>query len=243
MLNQKNVLITGGTGLLGRALVRRSLEVGGRVTFTYFQNERAARELQDAGAQGVQADLRSPDVFLRLKNLLKERSGGLDILIHNAAVARDSTVSKMDEQAWDEVIDVNLTAAYRLVKALLPLLYKSERAKLLFVSSRAGRLGAFGASNYAASKAGLEAFARSLAREVGRKGILVNAVTPGFLIGSAMTRDLPESVKASLEGESVLERASDPEEAARHIVALLSDETTLVSGQVFDFDARITRGG
>lgn len=235
--------MTGGTGVLGRALVRCALEAGAVVTFTYFQNEMVARELEEAGAQGVQADLRSPEAFQRLKALFKERSAALDILIHNAAVARDATVSKMDEQAWDEVIEVNLTAAYRLVKAMLPLLYKSPRAKILFVSSRAGRVGTFGAANYAASKAGLEAFTRSLAREVGRKGILVNAVTPGFLAGSAMTRNLPESVTAAQVGESVLERASDPTEVARHIVSLLSDETTLVSGQVFDFDARITRPG
>ena len=156
MLERKSVLITGGTGLLGRAIVRHALAAGAAVTFTTFRNEAVARELEAAGARGVQADLRSPETFPKLKAIVKERSEALDVLIHNAAVARDATVSKMDEAAWDEVIDVNLTAAYRLVKTLLPLLYRSEHAKVLFVSSRAARVGSFGAANYAASKAGLE---------------------------------------------------------------------------------------
>lgn len=238
-LSGKNILVTGGTGTLGSILIRRAIEEGARIFFVYHRNEEKAKTLADKGAVPFHLDITDRAAVDRLKDKLKEDCGGLDALVHCAGIVRDHTLQNLTVDDWDEVIAVNLTAVYYLTRKLLPLLYKKENSRLIIVASRVGLQGGFGEANYAASKAGLIAFTKTLAAEVGRQGILVNAVTPGFML-SKMNEGLPEEVKEKSRKESCLGSFSDPNEVADFIIYLLSDRVSKVTGQVFHYDSRRT---
>ena len=235
-LSGKNILITGGTSALGSIFVRKALRASGRVSFTYFQNEACAKELTAEGARGYFLDLKDPAAMDRFQKDFRGKDP-LHTLIHNAALTRDHTLQNMSEGEWDEVMNVNLKAPYLLTKKLLPSLFKAKPSKIFFIISRAALQGLFGASSYAASKAGLMGFAKSLAQELGRKEILVNCVNPGFM-KSAMTASLPPEVGERNRAESPLGRGSNPEEVADFLVYLCSDQMTQVTGQVFHYESR-----
>ena len=173
-----------------------------------------------------------------IKDEIKNTAGRIDILVNNAGTSANGKIGTLISSDWDKVVDVNLSAVFRVTRALLPLLYRSEKGRILNVASRLGVRGGAGASNYAAAKAGLMAFTRSLAMEAGRKGILVNALNPGFMI-SGMTKDVPEEIKQRHIKESVLGLHADPDEIARFMMYILSDHCRGVSGQVFNYDSRI----
>lgn len=236
-LSGKNILITGGTGRLGECFVRQSLKAGGRVFFTWSRAAEKARQLEQLGAQAIPlelADMRKVEAFA---DLLKTRLEHLDILIHNAAAVSDKLLRDMEEEDWDKVLAVDLKAPFYLTQKLLPLLKKNANTKILMLISRAAQLGAYGASNYAAAKAGLVALVKSLAEELGPSGILVNAVNPGFML-SAMTENLAEMYLQKNREASPLGKYSDPEEVARFLVYLCSDEMSQVTGQVFHYESR-----
>ncbi len=235
----KNILITGGTSTLGSAFVRKAIQAGGTVYFTFHQNKAGAKELENLGAKAFELDLAQVPAIEAFAKDFRARVKSLDVLIHNAALTRDVTIQNMEEADWDEVVRVNLKAPYFLTKKLLPLLFKVQPSKIFFIVSRAALQGIFGASNYAASKAGLVALAQSLAQELGKKQILVNCVNPGFM-KSAMTQSLPEAVFEKNIRESTLGRISNPEEAADFLVYLSSPQMTQASGQVFHYEARKT---
>ena len=237
-LQGKTILITGGTSRLGSAFVTKALAEGARVFFTYFQHEEDAKALTRQGAEGFLLDLSGTSAIDEFAKAFKEKAEELHILIHNAATVRDHTIQNMTEEEWDEVLSVNLKAPYYLTKKLLPLLFR-VKSKVFMITSRAAQVGSFGSSNYAASKAGLAALAKSLAQELGKKEILVNAVNPGFM-QSRMTERLPESVLQMQKRASVLGRYSDPEEVADFLVYLCSDRMSGVSGQIFHFESRKT---
>ena len=237
MLTGKNILITGGTSALGSAFVRKARQEGAAVFFTYHQDEARTHELEALGAKGVKLDLGDMAAIDQFQKTLRSEIKMLHVLVHNAAVTRDATFQKMGEAEWDEVLAVNLKAPYFLTKKLLSLLFKIEPSKIFFIVSRAALSGIFGASNYAASKAGLVALAKSLAQELGRKKVLVNCVNPGFM-KSKMTGPLPPEVFERNVAESALARVSDPEEVADFLVYLASDRMTQVTGQVFHYESR-----
>lgn len=236
----KTVLVTAGTSALGTEIVKAALAEGAKVHFTYHENESGARALEAAGANPVRVNLRDPGDIDRLKDALKSVGGALDGLVNNAGIVRDHTLGNLTDEEFDDVVAVDLTAAFRVTKRLLPLLYKSPAGKIVNLISRVGLQGGFGEANYAAAKAGLAAFTKTLAWEVGRKGICVNAVAPGFLL-SRMTRGLAPEIHERQKNESCLGRLGDAEEAARFIIYLLSDAMNSVSGQVFHIDSRKTR--
>jgi len=240
-LSGKNILITGGTGTLGSAFVRKALEANASVSFTYYQNEEGANALRSLGAKGFRLDLADLPGIENFQKEFRAQTKELHVLIHNAALAHDGTIQNLDEAAWDEVMNVNLKAPYYLTKKLLSPLFKAKPAKIFFIVSRAALQGIFGAANYAASKAGLVALAKSLAQELGKKEILVNCVNPGFM-KSRMTESLPQAVIEKNLAESALGKWSNPEEVADFLVYLSSDHMTQVSGQVFHFEARKTHG-
>lgn len=239
VLSGKTILITGGTSGLGQAFVRQALAARGRVCFTYYQNNASAQVLQKLGAEGFVldlADIRAIDEFV---TSFKKKIGDLDILVHNAAAVRDHTIQNLTEEDWDYVMNVDLKAPYYLTKKLLPLFLKKREScrKIFMIISRVALTGAFGTSNYAAAKAGLIGLAKSLALELGKRNILVNAVNPGFM-KSRMTADLPEeAIKKNLE-LSPLDRFSDPDEVARFLVYLSSDSVTQLTGQLLHFESR-----
>jgi len=239
VLAGKNILITGGTSVLGSAFVRKACQAGASVFFTFHRNETRAKELEGLGAHSIRLDLSNLEDIERFQKEFRSAIKILHVLIHNAALTRDATLQNMTEAEWDEVLNTNLKAPYYLTKKLLSLLFKVQPSKIFFIISRAALSGIFGASNYAASKAGLVALSKSLAQELGRKQILVNCVNPGFM-KSAMTQSLPAEVLERNTKESVLSRISNPEEVADFLVYLSSDRMTQVSGQVFHYESRKT---
>jgi 3-oxoacyl-[acyl-carrier protein] reductase len=237
LLSGKTILITGGSSRLGQAFVRKALGEGGKVFLTYLTGEEDVASLLDLGAEGFQLDLADTPAMDEFVKKLKERTEGLDILIHNAALVRDHTIQNLSEEEWDLVLSVDLKAPYYLTKKLLPFLFRRPMSKIFMVTSRAALCGAFGAANYAAAKAGLIALAKSLAAELGKKNILVNAVNPGFM-KSRMTEWLPpEVIQKNLDASS-LNRFSDPDEVADFLVYLCSDQMTQVTGQIFHWESR-----
>jgi len=236
-LKNKTILITGGTSELGQPFVREALRQGARVFFTYFMDEETAKQLELLGARGAAVDLASAKAMDEFIAGFQKNTEQLDVLIHNAATTADATIDKMSEQQWDRVLDVNLKAPFYLTRQLLPLLLRSSQAKIFTVVSRAGLNGLAGAANYAASKGGLIAMTKTLAKELGRKKILVNAVNPGFM-RSSMTETVPEEVlKQNLE-MSPLKSFADPREVADFLVYLSSEKMLRVTGQVFHFESR-----
>lgn len=237
LLSGKKVLITGGTSVLGSAFVRKALENGARVFFTYFNSKEKAYELETAGAGGFRLDLTNTGDMERFCSGFKNENETLDALIHNAAVTADGYIEKLPEKDWDRVIAVNLKAPFYLTRQLLPLLMKAQPSKIFMVVSQAGLNGLAGAANYAASKGGLIAMTKTLAKELGRKKILVNAVNPG-LMKSAMTANVPEAELRKSLDRSPLKTLSNPEEVAGFLVYLCSDLMKQVTGQVFHFESR-----
>lgn len=237
ILSGKIILITGGTGRLGSEFVRRALQAGGSVFFTYAQNKSEAEALEKEGAEGFCVDLSRTSEIDWFSKKFKEKTKVLDVLIHNAACIRDRTIQNMTEEDWDYVLAVDLKAPYYLTKKMLSPLFKRQPSKVFMMTSRLGVAGGFGVSNYAAAKAGLIALAKSLALELGKKQVLVNAVNPGFM-KSAITSHIPEEVLEKQLELSPLHRFSDPAEVAGFLVYLSSDRMSQVTGQVFHFESR-----
>jgi len=236
-LENKSILVTGGTGSLGSVLVEKLVRGRSKVFFTYHQNESKAKDLRAQGAIGFQIELSNREDIRGLKEKIKAHTASLDGLVNNAATLFDKTVSKMSTEEWDRVIEVNLTSVFVITKALLPILYKSEKAKIVNLTSRVALKGGFGQANYAAAKAGVIAFTKSLAREVGRKGICVNAVNPGFMI-TGMNRDLSGEILESQWSASALGAYSDPDRVTDFILYLLSSRADTITGQTFHMDSR-----
>ena len=237
LLKDKTILITGGTSKLGRAFVLKALAQGANVFFTYYKSADLAKELESQGAYGTALDLADCRAIDAFAATLRQKMEGLDVLIHNAAATADSLIEKMTEKAWDDVLRVDLKAPFYLTQKLLPLLLQRKPSKVFTLVSRAGLSGLAGAANYAAAKGGLIAMTKTLAKELGRKKILVNAVNPGFM-QSAMTGRVPEDVLQRNLEDSPLKAFSDPEEVAGFLVYLSSGQMRQVTGQVFHFESR-----
>lgn len=240
-LKDKTILITGGTSELGHAFVLKALGAGARVFFTYFKNNVRAQTLREKGAVGFILDLADTAAIDRFAKTFKTEVKTLDVLIHNAAAVRDHTIQNLTEEEWDHVIAVDLKAPYYLTKKVMPLLFKEAETpkKIFMITSRAALQGGIGISNYAAAKAGLIGLTKSLAQELGKKRILVNAVNPGFM-KSAMTAELPPEILKKNRDASPLDQISNPEEVAVFLISLSSDEMTQVTGQIFHFESRKT---
>ena len=238
-LSGKQIFITGGTSSLGRVFVKRAVEEGASVYFTYHENQQTAEELKQRGAIGFQIDLSNHARIDQLKKELQIYTHELDGLVHNAAFVKDHTVQNLSEEEWDEVLSVNLNSVYYVTKKFLSFLFKKPGSKILNMISRVGSKGGFGQANYAAAKGGLIALTKSLAQELGKKEILVNGLNPGFM-KSKMTESIPmDAFKKNIE-ESVLNKISDPRAVSDFMIYLLSDRFQNVSGQIFHLDSRRT---
>ncbi len=257
-LSGKNILITGGSSRLGQAFIQKALVRGAKIFTTYYEHEEDVTSLSEQGGEAFRlnlSDMRAIDVFAKM---MKEKIDGLDVLIHNAACARDKTIQNLSDEDWDQVLTVNLKAPYYLTKQLLPLLLRVRKtpsplsspptggeggvrgkplSKIFMIISRMAISGGYGAANYAAAKAGLIGLTKSLAAELGRKNVLVNAVNPGFMV-SRMTESLPQEVIEKNRAASFLDRFSNPDEVADFLAFLCSDQMTQVTGQVLHFESR-----
>jgi acetoacetyl-CoA reductase/3-oxoacyl-[acyl-carrier protein] reductase len=187
------------------------------------------------GAIDISLDLADPDATLHAVDAFAEEQERLDFVVHCAGITADSVVWKMPVEEWRRVLSVNLDSAFFLLQAAVPHLRKTGGGSVVLISSINGERGKFGQSNYAASKAGLNALARSTAKELGRFGVRVNAVAPG-LVRTAMTESLPGEVLRTALDETALGRMAEPEDVAGSVLFLCSDLARHVTGQVLRVD-------
>lgn len=238
-LSGKTVLVTGGTRGIGRAIVEAAAAAGATVAFTYRSSTAAADELVEAlggsdRALGIQADAASAEDAQRAVEAVIDTWGRVDGLVVNAGITRDGLMIRMDEAAWQDVIDTNLTGAFHVAKAAYRPMMKQRAGSVVTVSSVVGVMGNAGQANYAASKAGLIGFTKSLARELAGRGVRANVIAPGY-VETDMTADLGPAAEA-LMGQIPLARLGQPDDIAAAVLFLLSDAAAYVTGQVLCVD-------
>ncbi len=237
LLEGKVALVTGGSRGIGAAIARRFAEQGADVAFTYRssaeQAEALAAQLGELGVKtkAYQSDASSYQAAEELANAVLEEFGKVDILVNNAGVTRDNLMLRMTEEMWDEVIQTNLKSIFNLTKHLIRPMMKSRGGSIINMSSIVGVTGNAGQANYAASKAGIIGFTKSIAKEMGSRGIRCNAIAPGF-IETDMTDALDEKVKEGYLANIPMKRLGKSEEVADVCVFLGSDMSTYLSGQV-----------
>ncbi|WP_025732951.1 3-oxoacyl-ACP reductase FabG [Carnimonas nigrificans] len=236
MTNERKVaLVTGASRGIGRAVARQLGQQGYYVAGTATSAEGAERISADLAEQGVagegfQLQVNDPDSIAAVLERLTSEHGAPLVLVNNAGITRDNLLMRMKEDQWDEVIDTNLKSVYRLSKACLRGMTKARFGRIINISSVVATLGNLGQSNYAAAKAGMEGFSRSLAREIASRNITVNCVAPGF-IASDMTDVLPEAQRDALLAQIPVARLGQPEEIAAAVGFLASDAAGYVTGE------------
>lgn len=239
-LSEKVALVTGSTRGIGRAIAERLAREGATVVVTGRDGAKAeavAEELVSAGGKGVGLPLEVADAesVNKVLKLIEERLGTVDILVNNAGITRDTLLLRMDDEAWHEVLQVNVTGAYRLARGVLRGMMKKRWGRIINVSSVVGLIGNQGQTNYGASKAALIGFTKSLAREVATRGITVNAVAPGF-IQSDMTDVLTDEQKERLAEKIPLGRIGRPDEVASCVAFLAGDDAAYITGHTLVVD-------
>lgn len=231
MLKDKIVIVTGGSRGIGKAIVQLFAGQGAKVYFSYHKNDVAAKNLMDStGAFAVKCSQTDLGEIDKVVERIYQDNKKIDILINNAGITSDQFVMMMPFDQWEKVLDVNLNGAYRWVKAIVRPMMLAQKGVIVNVASVAGLVGIAGQTNYAASKGGLLAFTRSLAAELGSKGIRVNAVVPGF-IDTEMTAVMPRQIKRQNLERILLKRFGTPEEVAQIVLFLSSDNASYIVGQ------------
>lgn len=243
-LDGKVALVTGGSRGIGRAAVAALSQAGAAVAINYARNRAAAEQLlaevERAGGQGliIQADVAEYGDCEKMVRATLERFKRVDILINNAGINRDNLLIRMKPEEWQEVIDVNLTGMFNATRAVMrPMLKQKSGGRIINVASVAGIYGNSGQANYAAAKGGVIAFTRSLAKEIGSRGITVNAVAPGF-IKTEMTAELSEGLKEQALKNISLSRFGKPEDVAE-VILFLAAAGSYITGQVIAVDGGI----
>jgi 3-oxoacyl-[acyl-carrier protein] reductase len=241
LLQGKTALVTGASKGIGRAIAIRFAEEGANVAFTYLssveQGQALERELQSKGvkAKGYRSDASDFVQADQLINSVVADFGTLDVLVNNAGITMDNLLLRMTEEAWDKIIATNLKSCFNTVKAAAKPMMKQKGGSIINMTSVVGLKGNAGQSNYAASKAGIIGFTKSIALELGSRGIRSNAIAPGF-IETEMTGKLDPKVVQSWRDAIPLKRGGRPEDVADAAVFLASDMSTYVSGQVLQVD-------
>lgn len=240
-LQGRTALVTGASRGIGRAIALKFAEEGANIVFTHLSNDEQglalAEELQELGVQ-VRVYRSDAADFEAVDNLIQEvvqAFGRLDILVNNAGITRDQLLLRMDEQAWDEVIRVNLKSVFNTVKVATKTFIKQRSGSIINISSIVGLKGNAGQANYAASKAGIIGFTKSVALELGARNIRSNAIAPGF-IDTAMTQGLTAKAEQGWQKAIPLQRVGQPEDVANCALFLASDAASYITGQVIQVD-------
>ena len=232
-LSGKIALITGASRGIGAAIADTLAQAGATVIGTATSDSGAAaigERLAQWNGQGRALNAAEADSIENLIADIEKEFGKLDILVNNAGITRDNLLMRMKEEEWDEIMQVNLKSVFRASKAVLRGMMKQRSGRIISITSVVGAMGNAGQANYAAAKAGLMGFAKSMAREVGSRGITVNCIAPGF-IDTDMTRALPEEVRKTFEAQTALGRFGDAQDIADAVLFLASDQAKYITGQ------------
>jgi len=236
MFKDKVVLITGASGGIGRAIAKKFAGGGAKVILNDIaQAEENLKKLaEELGGKYFLADVSKLEDVERMVEEIQKEFGRLDALVNNAGITQDRTLAKMTKEEWQKVIDIDLTGVFNCTKAALPLIIQNQ-GKIISISSLVGQRGNFGQTNYAAAKAGIIGFTKALCKEVGRFGVTVNAIAPGF-IETRLTENLPPEVTETVKKFTPLGRFGKPEEVASLVVFLASEEANFITGAVINID-------
>ena len=241
LLEGKTALITGASKGIGRKIAEKFAEHGANVAFTYLSSvekgEALEQELQTAGTKvrGYRSDASKFDQAEQLITDIVAEFGTIDIVVNNAGITKDGLLMRMSEQQWDEVLEVNLKSIFNVTKAASKIMMKNRKGVFINMSSVVGVQGNAGQGNYAASKAGIIGFSKSMAKELGSRNIRTNVVAPGF-IKTEMTEVLDPKVVEGWEAGIPLKRAGETEDVANACVFLASDLSSYITGQVIAVD-------
>ena len=235
MLNGKLVLVTGASRGIGQAIAMTLGEAGATIIGTATSEEGADNiskifSHNSILGKGMKLNVTDNDQITELLKAVSDEFGTVDILVNNAGITRDNILVRMKEEEWDDIINTNLSSVYRMSKAVLRGMIKKRSGRIISITSVVGAMGNAGQSNYAAAKAGIMGFTKSLAREVGVRGITVNAIAPGF-IETDMTNSLPEDQKAALASQIPMGRLGTVNEIAQAALFLASDSGSYITAQ------------
>ncbi|MEO9967816.1 MAG: 3-oxoacyl-ACP reductase FabG [Reichenbachiella sp.] len=243
-LKDRVAIVTGGSAGIGRAAVLKLADEGAKIAIWDIdeaQGQELANELSSRSIQAIfqKVNTADPEAVNSAAEEVIRQLGRIDILINNAGITRDATIKKMTNDQWDQVIAVNLTGVFNCIKAASPNMIENGSGRIINTSSVVGLAGNFGQTNYAATKAGVIGMTKTLARELGKYQITVNAVAPGF-IATEMVKAMPEKVIEMMISKTPLGRLGTPEDIASAYVFLASDDASFITGTVISVDGAVT---
>lgn len=234
-MQSRVALVTGGTGGIGTSIVKRLAQMGHKVATNYRDEAKGRAWQAQLKEQGIDVtiahgDVSSAEHAQTLIRDIERQLGPVDILVNNAGITRDNLLMRMKDEDWQAILDTNLSSVYRTSKAVMRAMMKARKGRIINIASVVGVTGNAGQANYAAAKAGVIAFSKSMAREIGSRGVTVNVVAPGF-IDTDMTRDLPEDAKKAMFEQIALGRFGEPADIARAVAFLASPGAAYITGE------------
>ena len=241
MLKGKCAVVTGASRGIGKAIALKLAGLGANVVLNYRSSEKEAleveNEIKNMGVDviSVKADISKLNEVENLINTAKEKFGCIDIMVNNAGITKDNLILRMKEEEFDSVIDVNLKGVFNCLKSITPVMVRQKHGKIINISSVVGISGNAGQVNYAASKAGIIGMTKSLAKEIGSRGVNVNAVAPGF-IDTEMTQCLGDKVKEEAKKNIPLKRFGQADDVADVVAFLAGSDSDYITGQVIHVD-------
>jgi len=244
-LSDTTALVTGGTRGIGRAIVERLARAGAHVAFTYRSSTSAAEALVDTledrgtAALSLQGDVADPDVAQSHVDAVLDRWDTLDVLVNNAGITRDGLLLRLQEEDWDAVLDTNLKGVFNFSKAAYRPMMRQQGGSIINISSVVGTTGNAGQTNYAASKAGVVGFSKSLAKELGSRNVTVNVVAPGY-VRTDMTDDLDADAREAILDAVPLDRLAEPAEIAESVLFLASPSASYITGHVLQVNGGLS---